>query len=73
MAGLLEDTLEIYDLVIELLGEEEDAGVPLEDTLAYEAFTKLYTAAKKLSRTTLAELKEEGLQTSLSAGDPPGL
>jgi hypothetical protein len=69
LALLLEDTLEIHDLVIDLVGHKEKEGVPLQNTLRYEAFTKLHNAAKRLAGTTLAELKAEGLETSFTDGD----
>ncbi len=71
LAGLLEDTLELHDLVIDLVGHKEKEGVPLENTLRYEAFTKLHNAAKILAGTSLAELKAEGLVTSITNGDQP--
>ncbi len=69
LGGLLEDTLELHDLVIDLVGHKEKEGVPLENTLRYEAFAKLHKAAKTLAGTSLAELKAEGLVTSMTNGD----
>lgn len=69
LAGLMEDTLEVYDLGVELLSYKAKAGLPMEETLGYAAFTKFYGAAKKLANTSLAQLKEEGLETSFNEGD----
>lgn len=71
LKGLLDDTLEVHDLGVELLAHKEKAGLPMEETLGYVAFSKFYGASKKLAQTSLAELKEEGLETNFTAGDSP--
>lgn len=72
LSGLRDDTLEIYDLVVGLLtNEEEEADLRLEATRRYAAFMLFYKAAKRLAGTSLTQLKEEGLVTSIADGDHP--
>ncbi len=69
LRGLYEDTLDMHDLVVELLSEPEAADLPLEDTRKYATFAHFYDAAKRLAATPLAELEQEGLKTSLTQGN----
>lgn len=72
LSGLRDDTLEIYNLVVELLSNgEEETNLPLEATRRYAAFMLFYGAAKRLAGTSLTELNEEGLVTSITDGDHP--
>jgi hypothetical protein len=69
LSGIVEDTLELHDLAVDLADFAEEEGVPLEDTRRYAAFGQFYDAAKRLAGTSLAELKEEGLETCLADGE----
>ncbi len=65
----MEDTLELYDLAVNMLGDKKDAAAPSEGyAFKVMAFRKFYKAAKTLSETSLEQLKEEGVKTSLTDG-----
>ncbi len=66
---LLEDTLDIYDLALDLLTDAEGADVDLEESRGYAAFVHLHDAANKLAGTSLAEVKVEGVETALTDGE----
>jgi hypothetical protein len=59
--------------VADLLGEKEEGDegddMPLEERRGYAAFAQFCQAATKFAGTSLAELKEEGLKTSLTDGE----
>jgi hypothetical protein len=69
VGALMEDTQEVYDLVVGLLGDKK---APENYTSKDAAFTKFYSAAKTLSETSLEQLKKEGVKTSLSDGNVGG-
>ncbi len=69
LGGLMEDTREVYDLVVRLLGDEK---APQSYTFKDAAFSKFYTAAKTLSEMSLDQLKKEGVKTSLTDGNSRG-
>ncbi len=71
LSGLLEDTLEVHDLAVELMDSKDDADVFLEDSFGYAAYIRLHEIANKLSQTSLAELKSDGVKTSITEGNPP--
>lgn len=69
LSGLRDDTLDIYDAVVEMVTLGDRTGGPLEETRQYAAFSQFYKAAKRLAGTSLSQLKEEGLTTSLTDGE----
>jgi hypothetical protein len=71
LKALLEDTYEIHDLAVELLDQSERPGLFLEP-LQYKAFAQFNTAVKNLSRTSLSDLKREGVKTTLTDGKSSG-
>ncbi len=60
----------MFNLGLELLEFKDESNVPWMATRRYNAFAKFYTAAKTLAGTSLAELKEEGLVTTMIEGEP---
>jgi hypothetical protein len=69
LAGLLEDTLEMYNLGLELLEFKDESNIPWTATRRYKALAKIHDAAKTLAGTYLEELKEEGLMTTMIEGE----
>jgi hypothetical protein len=66
---ILNDTMEIYYNVLDLLSHQEEVDLPFDKTLRYVAFARFFDAATKLAGTSLSELGVDGIETSMTEGE----
>ncbi len=70
MTGLLDDTLELFDLADAITRDADENGVLLEGAMEgrHRAMAVFYTVAKTLAATDMEALKADGLKPNLDDG-----